>query len=96
MHRISTLSATALLAACLFGCAGQRAPAAPPSPESVYRVKGGVVNLVSCPNLDCDVIEDLHNGQEVAIIPPQIGEWIQVRVLTTGHQGYIPVTFLGR
>lgn len=99
MYRIRILPAAVLLAACLLGgagCAGQSAPAGPPAPESVYRVKEGFVNLVKCPNLDCDVIEDIQAGQKVAVIPPQIGEWIEVRVLATGHQGYVPVKFLAR
>jgi len=62
----------------------------------VYRVQAGLLNLVKCPSVNCDVIEDLHAGQEVAVISPQMGGWVMVRVLATGHEGYAQVRFLGR
>jgi len=94
----STMLAAAVLLSCLMlgaGCASHSAPPAEATAKPpVYRVNAGLINLVKCPNMDCDIVEDLHGGQEVALLSPQIGDWILVRVLATGHEGYVPVRFL--
>ena len=89
--------AAAVLLGCLSaaGCASHTAaPTEATAKPPVYRVSAGLINLVKCPNMDCDIVEDLHGGQEVALLSPQIGDWILVRVLATGHEGYVPVRFL--
>ena len=98
MHRPRLLAAVAL-ASCLLwgaGCASQSVSQEQLKNAPVYRVSAGLLNLVKCPNLDCDIIEDVHGGQEVAVISPQIGDWVMVHVLATGHEGYLHAKFLQR
>jgi len=94
MRRIFALSAPALvLASALLatGCASTAATSVspPPDPKSVYRVNAPLLNLLSCPNVDCDVTEDLRNGQEVAVLSPNMNGWVMVRVLPSGREGYV-------
>lgn len=99
MRQTITLIACALLAACILctaGCAARPAPLAPPDPQSVYRVRASLLNVHKCPNMNCDVIEDLTTGQEVAAISPNMGGWVMVRVLSSGHEGYVEARFLAR
>ena len=60
MRRIFALSAPALVLASTLlatGCASTAATSVspPPDPKSVYRVNAPLLNLLSCPNVDCDV-----------------------------------------
>ena len=80
----------------LAGCAGRTAPAGPVPPQSVYKVRAALLNLLECPSLTCTVVEDLHDGQEVAVLSPRQGDWVQVRVLPHGREGYVLARFLGR
>ncbi|MGE4535887.1 MAG: peptide-binding protein [Desulfovibrio sp.] len=87
-----------LLAASLglAGCAGRPAPAAPVDPQSVRTVRAALLNLLSCPSVTCSVVEDLHAGDKVALLTPEINGWYQVRVLGDGRDGYLQARFLGR
>ncbi|EHJ47984.1 hypothetical protein DFW101_1978 [Solidesulfovibrio carbinoliphilus subsp. oakridgensis] len=97
--RRSLLLAAIILATALpglAGCAGRAAPAGPVPPQSVYKVRAALLNLLECPSLTCPVTEDLHDGQEVAVLSPRLGDWVQVRVLPGGREGYVLARFLGR
>lgn len=90
----------AVLAACLLagaGCAASApAPAPRAAPQAMYRVRASLLNLLKCPNVNCDVIEDLHDGQEVAVLSPVLNGWVMVRLPATGREGYVEARFLTR
>ena len=62
----------------------------------MYRVRAGLLNLLKCPNVDCDVLEDLHAGQSVAVISPNLNGWFLVRLPGTDREGYVEARFLER
>jgi hypothetical protein len=100
MPRALLLVAHIVLLACLLtgaGCAGRSTePQAPASSQPRLRVRANLLNLLACPNVNCDVIEDLHSSQEVAALSPIMNGWIMVRVPATGHEGYVEAKFLDR
>ncbi len=99
MRRGLTLFGAGLLAAALLGaagCARSVAPAGPVPPQSVFKVRAALLNLLKCPSVTCSVIDDLRSGQEVAALSPPQGDWVLVRVLPSGPEGYVEARFLGR
>jgi hypothetical protein len=100
MRRAVIVLARALLCAGLLAAAGcatrPAAPVAQPASQDGYRVKASLLNLLQCPNVNCDVIEDLHQGQEVAVLSPVMNGWIMVRVKASGHEGYVEARFINR
>ncbi|WP_428565513.1 MAG: peptide-binding protein [Solidesulfovibrio sp. DCME] len=93
MTRTWTVLAGAALVAgvlcCLAGCAGRGQAEAPVNPASVHTVKAALLNLLECPSPTCTVVEDLHAGDKVAVLTPDIQGWLHVRSLATGHEGYV-------
>jgi uncharacterized protein YgiM (DUF1202 family) len=89
----AALAAAVLLAA---GCAGRQAPAGPVNPAAVFTVRAPLLNLLRCPTVTCDVIEDLQDGQQVAVLSPVVNGWVQVRVLPAGKEGFVLARFLRR
>ena len=94
MRPMITLSLPVLLCASMLlaaGCAVHQPSTAspPPDPKSVYRVNAPLLNLLACPNVNCEVTEDLRNGQEVSVQSPNMNGWIQVRVLPSGREGFV-------
>lgn len=88
-----------LVAALVFlgaGCAGPSAPARPVAAQNVFRVRAALLNLLRCPSLTCDVVEDLREGEQVAVLTPEMQGWVQVRALGSGHEGYVLSRFLER
>lgn len=78
------------------GCAASApAPEAPAGPQATARVRAGLLNLLKCPSVNCDVLEDLHAGQEVTILSPLMNGWVMVR-LPSGREGYVKASFLAR
>lgn len=99
MRRVLSLFGTGLFIAALFGgagCAKSVAPAGPVPPQSVFKVRAALLNLLKCPSVTCSVIDDLRSGQEVAAVSPPQGDWVLVRVLPSGPEGYVETRFLGR
>lgn len=96
-HVAASAACPVLLAGALLcgGCAATPAPPATPA-LATAQVKAGLLNLLKCPSLNCDVIEDLHAGQKVAVLSPVINGWVQVRVPGTGQEGYVLARFLDR
>lgn len=90
----------AVLVVCLLagtGCAASApAPQAPVPPQALYRVRAGLLNLLKCPSVNCDVLQDLLAGQEVAVISPVLNGWVMVRLPATGREGYVEARFLTR
>ncbi|EFL51541.1 SH3 type 3 domain protein [Solidesulfovibrio fructosivorans JJ]] len=95
---VSRLVVAALVAASLglAGCAGRPVPAAPADARSVRTVRAALLNVLTCPSVNCSVVEDLHAGEKVSLLSPEINGWHQVRVLKDGQEGYVQARFLGR
>lgn len=93
-HAVAALAMASVLWGA--GCAGRAAPVAPVAPQSVFKVRASLLNLLECPSATCPVVEDLRDGQEVAVLTPEHGGWVQVRVLPSGREGYVLARFLGR
>ncbi|MHC1711945.1 MAG: peptide-binding protein [Solidesulfovibrio sp.] len=93
-HLLPVLLATSVLLGA--GCASKPKPVTQVDPKSVFKVQAALLNLLSCPSITCEVLEDLHSGQEVAILMPNVQGWSQVRVLSSGHEGFVEAKFLGR
>lgn len=91
---LSVLVAAAILGG--LGCAGRPVPAAPVDPKTVFQVHTPLLNLLKCPSVTCEVLEDLQSGQKVAVLTPEIQGWVQVRVLPDGQEGFVLARFLGR
>lgn len=95
MRRLFALTLPVLLCAGTLlaaGCAGYQQPSAatpPVDPKTVFRVNAPLLNLLSCPNVNCEVTEDLRNGQEVSVRSPNMNGWVMVRVLPSGREGYV-------
>jgi len=80
---------------CAVGCATQQAAEAPATGRQMARVHTALLNLLECPSLNCPVVEDLREGQEVAILTPVLANgWVQVRALNSGREGFVLVRFL--
>lgn len=87
--------AAAIVLAGLVGCAGHGQSAAPVDPAAVRTVRAALLNLLECPSLTCSVVEDLHAGDKVAVLTPDIQGWVQVRHMATGREGYVLSRFVG-
>lgn len=97
-----------LLAACaglafvagLIGCAGRgpadKAAGAVAGGAHVYRVSAPLVNLLACPSLTCDVLEDLGDGAQVAVTAVIPGGWLEVHSLGSGRDGYVLARFVSK
>lgn len=88
-------AAVAVVLAGLAGCGGQGRAAAPVDPASVRTVRAALLNLLECPSLTCSVVEDLHAGDKVAVLTPDIQGWVQVRAMASGREGYVLSRFVG-
>jgi uncharacterized protein YgiM (DUF1202 family) len=97
-HVIARLACPLLVAGTILspGCASS--PPAPPAdfPATKAKVRAGLLNLLQCPSLNCDVIADLRAGQEVDVLSPDMNGWVMVRVPASGREGYVQVRFLAR
>lgn len=82
------------LAVGLAGCAGTPQAAAPVDPAATRTVRASLLNLLECPSLTCSVLEDLHAGDKVAVLTPDIQGWRRVRDLATGREGFVLSRFL--
>ena len=85
---------------CLGGCTG-RGPAAgagapAPGGANVYRVSAPLVNLLACPSLTCEVLEDLGDGAQVAVTAVIPGGWLEVHSLASGRDGYLLARFVSK
>ena len=78
------------------GCADRPVPVVPAGPQTVRTVRAELLNLLSCPSVTCSVVEDLHVGQKVVLLSPELGGWHQVRVADDGKEGYVESRFLAR
>lgn len=90
---------TGLGVACLLtlsGCGGHAAPAVPVAAGSVRTVEAALLNVLTCPSQTCSVVEDLHAGDKVALLSPEVDGWYQIRVLADGREGFVLARFLGR
>ena len=94
--RLAVLGMVVWALAIVSGCAGRSQPAAPADAANVYRVSGALVNLLSCPSMTCSVVEDLTQGQQVAVTAVYPGDWAEVRALSSGREGYVLRRFLTR
>lgn len=86
---------TVFLLAGLAGCAGRGQAVAPADPATVFTVRAALLNLLECPSQTCAVLEDLHDGDKVAVLTPEIHGWLQVRALASGREGYVLRRFVG-
>ncbi|KHK01092.1 hypothetical protein [Desulfovibrio sp. TomC] len=84
--------------ACLAGCAGRgqadKAAGAVAGGANVYRVSAPLVNLLACPSLTCEVLEDLGDGAQVAVTAVIPGGWLEVHALGSGRDGYLLARFV--
>ncbi|WP_300154202.1 SH3 domain-containing protein [Solidesulfovibrio sp.] len=80
----------------LGGCAGRERADAPVDAATVQTVRAALLNLLECPSQSCSVVEDLHAGDKVAVLTPEINGWYEVRDLATGRRGYVLARFVGR
>ncbi len=85
-----------LLAACVLlsvlpatGCSGKQAPVVPANPDALFTVNAALLNLLRCPSQTCDVLEDLHAGQKVLVVTPNISGWAEVVDPATGERGFV-------
>lgn len=78
------------------GCLGGKTASGPVDPASVYRVAAPLANLLACPSLTCDVLEDLHDGDRVSVMTVVPGGWLEVRALASGKQGFLLARLLAR
>ena len=83
-------------ALALGGCLGGKTASGPVDPASVYTVSAPLANLLDCPSLTCDVLEDLHGGDRVSVMTVIPGGWLEVRVLSSGKQGFLLARLLAR
>jgi len=86
------LAAIVVLAA---GCAGHQQDAGSANGGATYTVRAALLNLLECPSLSCTVVADLHAGDKVAVLTPDINGWYQVREVSTGRVGYVLSRFVG-
>ena len=80
----------------LGGCLGGKTASGPVDPASVYTVSAPLANLLACPSLTCDVLEDLHDGDRVSVVTVVPGGWLEVRALASGKQGFLLARLLAR
>ena len=87
-----------LLAAAMMlgGCLGGKTASGLVDPASVYKVAAPLANLLDCPSLTCDVLEDLHDGDRVSVVTVVPGGWVEVRALGSGKQGFLLARLLAR
>ena len=96
MTRGLALGGLLLAMLLLGGCLGGKAASGPVDPASVYTVSAPLANLLSCPSLTCDVLEDLHGGDRVSVTTVIPGGWLEVRALSSGKQGFLLARLLAR
>ena len=96
MTRGLALGGLLLAVALLGGCLGGKAASGPVDPASVYKVSAPLANLLACPSLTCDVLEDLHDGDRVSVMTVVPGGWLEVRALASGNQGFLLARLLAR
>lgn len=77
------------------GCAGRQQDAGATGGPT-YTVRAALLNLLECPSLSCPVTADLHSGDKVVVLTPDINGWYQVRDVATGQKGYVQSRFVGR
>ena len=88
--RLFLLVACALLSVLpATGCSGKTAPVVPANPETLFTVNAPLLNLLKCPSQTCDVLEDLHAGQKVIVVTPDIHGWAEVVDPATGERGFV-------
>ena len=98
LRKMSALTCALALAATVVltaGCAS-RQQAGDASGGATYTVHASLLNLLECPSLSCPVTADLHNGDKVVVLTPDINGWYQVRAVATGQVGYVLSRFVGR
>ena len=83
-------------ALALGGCLGGKTASGPVDPASVYKVSAPLANLLACPSLTCDVLEDLHDGDRVSVVTVVPGGWLEVRALASGNKGFLLAQLLAR
>lgn len=96
MTRGLALGGLLLAMSVLGGCLGGKAASGPVDPASVYTVTAPLANLLACPSLTCDVLEDLHGGDRVSVVTVIPGGWLEVRALSSGKQGFLMARLLAR
>ncbi|WP_029459489.1 SH3 domain-containing protein [Solidesulfovibrio alcoholivorans] len=88
--------ALAAIMALAAGCAGRQQDAGSANGGATYTVRAALLNLLECPSLSCPVTADLHAGDKVVVLTPDIHGWYQVRAVATGQEGYVLSRFVGR
>ena len=83
-------------ALALGGCLGGKTASGPVDPASVRTVSAPLANLLSCPSLTCEVLEDLPAGERVSVTAALPGGWVEVRALSSGKQGFLAARLLTR
>jgi hypothetical protein len=78
-----------IVAAGLSGCMAAKRPVPPTQGASVYRVSAPLANLLACPSLTCEVVEDLRDGDQVSVTTVVPGGWVEVRALSSGSSGFM-------
>jgi uncharacterized protein YgiM (DUF1202 family) len=79
-------------------CAGPREIEKIPSvqkKEDLFVVTTDRINLRACPGTDCRIETGLKRGEEIIKIRKE-GEWLKVRVKTSGLEGWIPLRFVSK
>ncbi|HML59750.1 SH3 domain-containing protein [Solidesulfovibrio sp.] len=87
--------ALAAIVVLTVGCAGREQAAVSANGGATYTVRAALLNLLECPSLSCTVVADLHSGDKVAVLTPDINGWYQVREVSTGRVGYVLSRFVG-
>lgn len=96
MQRWAVLGWLLGAAVMLGGCLGGKTAPGPADPASVYKVAAPLANLLDCPSLTCDVLEDLHDGDRVSVVTVVPGGWVEARALGSGKQGFLLARLLAR
>ncbi len=96
MTRGLALGGLLLAMLVLGGCLGGKTASGPVDPASVYRVSAPLANLLACPSLTCNVLEDLHEGDRMSVTSVIPGGWLEVRALSSGQQGFLLARLLAR
>ena len=96
MTRGLALGGLLLAVLLLGGCLGGKTASGPVDPASIYTVSAPLANLLACPSLTCDVLEDLHDGDRVSVVTVVPGGWLEVRALSSGKQGFLLARLLAR
>lgn len=96
MPAMASALALAAILALTAGCAGRDQAAGAANGGPTYTVRAALLNLLECPSLSCPVTADLHTGDKVVVLTPDISGWYQVRAVATGQVGYVLSRFVGR